>query len=439
MYQSKILLRKRSSFSKANFSLAAMLFFSSLLFITSCEEAGFVGLEIQPPSERFVLKTHHDLAIQTSIWKRDSLLAIHYSRSLVGAVDDPLFGRSRTSFMTQLGIERLGYRFGTEPVVERLELKLRVTAVYGDQLSPPQVNIYELGETIDAAEGYHTNLDPWPMVKENGLLTTHTLDLPGTDSIITIPITSNIFRNKLLFAPDSVMLTLGQFLGYFRGLYVTTSQTGQSGAIYTFNLNHVDSELSLYYTTPDVPDSILRYDYIINEFANRVNLFEHDYSTAVFYNDLEQTGTDDPVFYVQGGSGVMGRLDLEYLHAWRDSMPVSINSAHLVFPVENTGDFGTFPLPPRLTLLERGEDGALYGLVDLALGDDFFGGRYNADLGQYRINITNFVHSFLKGGRDNNSVYVSVRDSGMIPGRAVLRNRNHHSGGVRLEITYTTH
>ncbi len=415
---------------------------STLFIVTSCEEASFIGIEIQPDSDRFKVNTYHDHDISTSVVTRDSILGVAQYYSLLGLIDDPLFGLMEASFMTQLGVYYY-LDFGPDPVADSLVLYLHVTDTFIDESNPMDIMVYEISELLDHQTPYYTNIDYRDMTYEDEVLAVHTITRAIGDTLIAIPISSDALKDKLLFAPDSVNQSIGAFISYFNGLYVKTFNAAGSGNLFRIDLDHKDSQLSFFYKNSDHADSTLRYDYIINENANRINLYEHDYSRAVFHDVIGQTETEDTVFYIQGAAGVMGRLDFEHLHTWRDSIllrPVSINSARLVIPVEtNDPTAGSFPLPDRLTLFERDSDGRLFRIIDLELGDQYFDGIYNATDKSYSFKITNWVQAYLRGKKDDTALYVAVRDGGILPNRAVLRNNNHPSGGLKLEIVYTKH
>jgi len=404
---------------------------------TSCEDPSFVGLEVQPPGDRFIVESYRDEMISTSVWKRDSVFAMDHPRSLLGVMDDPLFGRLSASFLTQIGVFDVA-DFGSDRVADSLILYLFYTGTYGGENGPQEITVYEITENIDHQVNYFSNFDAAEMIYDPDVLAVHTINPAEGDTLIAIPITSARFQDKLLFAPDTVTQSIGAFLSYFKGVYVKADLVDGDGAIFTVNLNHPDSKLSLFYRN-DTPDTSFRYDFIINQNANRVNLFEQDYSTAVFHDDISQTATDDSVCYVQGAAGVMGRLDFDLLHTWRDSMPVSINMARLYLPVDESAIDEKYPLPARISLFEKDEDGRLFGVIDLSLGDQYFGGTYNTEEGYYSMNITNWVQAFVREKKTDKSLYVSIRESGTTASRAVLRNSKHSLGGARLEITYTKH
>ncbi len=440
MCRSDFLERGRRTIVAAHFSTFLLLFFSFLIMVTSCEEPSFIGLEVQPPGDRFIVESYRDEMISTSVWKRDSVFAMGHPRSLLGVMDDPLFGRLSASFLTEIGIFD-AVDFGSDRVADSLVLYLVYTGTYGAESGPQEITVFEITEDIDYQTEYFSNFDPAELIYEPDVLAVHTINPAEGDTLIAIPITSTRFQDKLLFAPDTVTQSIVNFLSYFKGVYVKADLVDGDGAIFSVNLNHPDSKLSLFYRN-DTPDTTFRYDFVINQGAIRVNLFEHDHSTAVFHDDISQTATDDSVYYVQGAAGVMGRLDFDFLDTWRDSMrvrprPVSINRARLYLPVDESGIDEKYPLPDRLSLFEKDEDGRLFGVIDLSFGDQYFGGAYNAEEGYYSMNITSWVQAFMSEKKTDKSLYVSVRESGSTANRVVLRNSKHSLGGARLEITYT--
>lgn len=438
MFQSNIYARLRRSLPVAPFSTFFSLLLTVILFLSSCEESSFIGLEVQPQSDRFRIMTYQDEMISTSVVTSDSIISVGQPRSLLGVHDDPLFGRLTASFLTQVGIVDM-VDFGDEPVADSMILYLVYTGVHGEATGPQEITVYEITEGIDFETNYHSNIDPEHFVPEADVLARHTFSPQEGDTLIRIPVTSTRFHEKLVNAPDSATQSLGQFISYFKGLYVKAEQLEGNGSIYSINLNNIHSKLSLFYRNAD-PDTSFRYDYIINEGANRINLFSHDYTEAAFNKESGHTGDEDTVYYLQGAAGVIARLDFDYLHTWRDSMPVSINSAQIYLPVEETTTHdGKYPVPARISLLQKDVNGNLLGVIDLGLGDNYFGGAYNSEQGYYSANITNWVQSAVRDNNVENSLYVSVRQSAITPNRAVLRGSNHPSGGPRLEIKYTRH
>lgn len=433
MFLNSLFFGKRISF------VLPLLLSISLAFFISCEDPSFVGLEIQPEADRFKVRQYEDAAVSSSVQRRDSLIAVRHARSLLGEVDDPVFGKLKASFLTQVGVAG-AVDFGVDAVVDSLVLYLNYTDHYGNLPALHNISVYEVSESMDRDSVYYSNLDPRGMIFEQEVLAEQTINSSPGDSIISVSLTNTEFQNKLINAPDTAMQSIGKFLAFMKGLYVTAGSAGETGAMFPVNLNNEYSRLSLYYRNGDFPDSSFRYDYVIQEGAHRINLFEHDYSSAVFNDESGLTVSDDSVFYLQGAAGVMSRLNFDQLHTWRDSMPVSINSARLTLSLEEediTSD--DFPPPFRLAIFEETPDGELSGIVDIILGDRFFGGNLDVETGEYTFNITNWMQDYITGEKDSSSIYIAVRDAGSFPHRAVIRGSDHPLGGPRLEITYTKH
>jgi hypothetical protein len=438
MYQNKINPALRGFTPVTRLWIVSLLFLLAFL-LPSCEEPSFIGLEIQPGDDRFRVRTAEDISVSSSLMLRDSVLAIVHPRSLLGILNDPLFGQTKASFMTQTGIQGQ-INFGTNPVAQALVLQLQYTHVYGDPQTPQEFRVYELNEIIDHEFPYHSNMDATEMISGQQPLAVQMVTRAAGDTIITLNLDHDGLGNRLLNAPDTVMRSVSAFIAWFKGLYVTAESAEGTGAVYSVDLNSLNSRMTLYFRNDDHPDSTLTFHYIINERANRINLFGHDHSEAVFHAQLGQPTPEDSLFYVQGGSGVMSRLDFDDLHHWRDSMPVTINSARLYLPVaQNRTGQGTFALPPRLAIFEKDANGQFRGILDTALGDNYFGGAYNEETGEYQFNISRWAQRYILEEARSNSIYIAVRNAAIVPNRAVLRGHNHPLGGPRLEITYTRH
>jgi hypothetical protein len=174
MYLNDINPCKRSHFLAAPLFITVFFIVSSLFFLTSCEDPSFVGLEIQPEEDRFRVRTSQENSISSSLWTRDSLPATGYARSVLGVLNDPLFGQAEASFMTQLVYSGL-VNFGNNPVADSLVLHLRYNGVYGDPQTPQNINVFELSEAIDFQKTYYSNLDPAGLIYSQDILASQTI------------------------------------------------------------------------------------------------------------------------------------------------------------------------------------------------------------------------------------------------------------------------
>ncbi len=430
-------LNKRRSFpfSPPKSINVYLIFLFLIPFFFSCEEPSFIGSEIQPPADRFDLRYSEDFTIRSFTYQTDSVETNRLRYSMLGSINDPVFGFSGGSFATQFGLYLAGHRFGTSPSVDSLILYLKYIEFYGDPEIPQQITVYELNDSLMYDSIYYSDFDISAMYDEGNPLGTKVYSHSENDSIISVPITNEEFREKLLNADSTAMASSMNFLEYMKGFYIKTEPvTGEGGAIYRLDLLSEDSRMTMYYT--NITEDTLSYDYIINQGAARVNIYDHDHTETDFYDNLNQSEIEDSVVYVQGLGGLMTKVVLEDLETWRDSVPVAVNSAKLILKPEKLDEtIADFPVPQNLAIYYYNEEGEFSPVVDFFLGSSYFGGRYDDEHNRYVINITSFVQYFITGEIKTNELYILVRDYKTNPGRVVLKGVDH-SDPIKLEIKY---
>lgn len=417
------------------YGFLSVVFLLSVFLIWGCEEeSSFLGLEIQPPSDRFSLKFSGNNTVKAFTFTLDSINADKISVQLLGEINDPVFGHSKVDFISKMTMSSYGYKFGETPVLDSMFLFLSLAGTpYGDKTASHIIKVFELTDTIYYDSLYYSNIDPLTFHNPGSPVASYVFN-PGTkDTIIKIPITDVNFRNKL-FTIDSVSkATEANFQKYFAGLYITAEKQSNPGSIFTVRLGTINSNISLYYhNTKDT----LVYRYQFGTFVAKVNLFRHDYSTTVFYPNLNQTIIQDSVVYVQAMGGLAAKLLFTGLATWRDSVPVAINKAKLILPVELLDLTTTnYARPLKLVLLRRDNEGTFKVISDYNAGNEYFGGNFNPELKAYVFNITSETQKYIQGSIEDIDLYLLVNDLATTPNRLVLTSGNH-SNPMRLEITY---
>lgn len=409
------------------------LIFSLILF--SCEDPSFIGSEIQPPSDRFDLKYSGDMTLASYTYNIDSVETNRLRFSMLGSLNDPVFGYSGGAFATQFGLELSGHSFGSSPGIDSLILYLKYDDFYGDRSVPQEITVFELTDSLMFDSIYYSDFDISGIYDEATPLGTETYTGSENDSVIAVHITNEEFWNKLLLADSTTMSSSMNFLEYMKGLYVKTEPlAGESGCIYKINLLSEDSRMTIFYNNES--EDSLTYNYIINQGAARVNIYDHDHSGTEFYENLNQSDEQDSVVYVQGMGGLMAKLVLEDLVSWRDSVPVAINSARLTVKPENLDDSAAdYPIPERLNLYYFTEEGDFVPVPDFFMGSAYFGGRYDEERNSYTFNISSFVHYYITEEIKSNEVYIIIAGNETNPRRIVLKG-SENTDPVKLEIKY---
>src|SRR5690606_38371488 len=79
-------------------------------------------------------------------------------RSLLGSLNDPVFGTTNVDFATQL---RLLDKpdLGNNPVTDSVKLYLYYRLIYGDTVTPQTFRVYELESPIVRDETYNQDID----------------------------------------------------------------------------------------------------------------------------------------------------------------------------------------------------------------------------------------------------------------------------------------
>ena len=147
---------------------------------------------------------------------------------------------------------------------------------------------------------------------------------------------------------------------------------------------------------------------------------------------LNDSTMQDSVFYIQGLSGVYGKIQLDGVAHWLDSMPVVLHKAELLIgkytPETLTPDSLITNLSLRYKIDNKwaiSYDGFISYLGNLRL--------YSCD---YSINITSHLQRVLEGEIEDRGLYVFPSNYSEVS-RSVLYSGSNNSKKMKLKLTYT--
>ncbi len=419
--------------------------------LTSCYKSPEqLGANILPENSRLKVFYSDTATVYAYTQTIDSVRSDESSKSLLGSLSDPVFGKTSAGFYTQFQLSSTTHDFGTNPVLDSLVLQLYYAGTYGDTLTTLKVHTYELLEDIYLDSVYYSNI----------LLSTGSTDYSDlefsprpSDSIPVFPDTikgilrinlsnrSDALGNKLLNAPEDAMKDIESFQQYFKGLYLITEPVNSDGVILYFDLPSHFSNLTVYYRNDD-KDS-LKYQYPITVTCARINRFEHNYFYAApeFKQQVLEGDTTlgDERVYVQGLSGAKTVITIPFIRDFKNLGTIGINEAILELPGAPEDNF--FDAPKKMALVQRLEDGVYDLLPDQIEGEEYFGGRYNSSGNKYEFRITRYIQSLLLDSTTvNKGFYLFTMGGSVNPNRFVF-NGPRPSGdtlsGIRLKILYT--
>ncbi|MDR2868350.1 MAG: DUF4270 domain-containing protein, partial [Bacteroidales bacterium] len=86
--------------------------------------------------------------------KEDSLLTLQ-ANNLLGVLNDPVFGQTKSSIYTKILLKSTSTNFGTAPVIDSLVLTLAYSGYYGDTTQQIPIRVYRLTDPISSSPSYY--------------------------------------------------------------------------------------------------------------------------------------------------------------------------------------------------------------------------------------------------------------------------------------------
>ncbi len=442
---------------KPLFFVNIFLLFAVLSFFNlSCSKyPSKVGAGLMPNnslSMHFIQRGFNVYSQPIDTTRTDELL-----ESIVGSIQDPVFGLTNASFYTKVLPTTVGHRFGTNPVMDSLVLQLFYSTVYGDTNALLHLHVYEMKDDIFYDSVYYSNknVDVYPtdyadITFHPNKNATYIFDRPETDTIkdtisgvlrINLSHLNKALGDKLLNADTTILDSNYLFMDYFRGLYLKVDPVTTGGAIAFFITNTAETALSLYYHNDS--DDSLRYDYVLSASMAKINNYHHDFSTAnqTFRNQVVSGDTTlgQKLFYVQGLAGVKTIIKFPHIRDLNKLGKVGINEAKLILPgAEDTPYLGA---PTQLSLIRIMNDSIYTVLPDENEGSDYFGGIYNASDNSYTFRITHYIESLISDSTEvDNGLLLFVNQGAIYPERYIFNGPQFVGDSTRrarLNILYT--
>lgn len=422
----------------------AIYIFATSLFITSCNEPGDVGMELLPSSD---LVTVGNVVIKDEIkaftFIDDSVSTDEAAYSLLGSMNDPVFGKTAIDLALQLRLSSFP-DFGTNPVVDSIKFYFYYNSVYGDTATTQRLKFYELTSGIDPDARYYDQVELSQMASTTPLAEFNFKPKVALDSLYKDTLYQLVevhldhsLAHKLINADSLDMINNEAFLEYFKGIYIQSEQVDAGGAIVSLDLlpssSFEGSGMVLYYRNDTVKKSK---SYFVSSFSARVNSFKHDYSQTVFYQNINQESVTDTLIYVQSTGGLQSKIFIPGLESWKDSSNIAVNKAELIFQVDTTAsEFRKYPLPSQMLLTYISKSGLETLPRDHSFYQPYYGGYLYNDF-TYRFNITQHFQSIIDGENDNNGFYLTPYFKNNQMRRAVLKGSNS-AQGIKFVITYS--
>lgn len=413
----------------------------------------------------------------------DSVRTDQSFRMPLGDYNDPVFGKSSASLVTQFELSNPGISFGSGSLVfDSLVLSLaygttgqggsfysRKTGTGNVDLDEQTFKVYAVtdnnftGEDTIFSDG---------TIRNNGLKGTLQYDedqpigevttkprVGNTDSVFVdgeafaphLRIQLNeAFGQSLFNAPSSAFASDEAFRDFMPGLVVVTDNNfaPPEGQILFIDPAAAISGLTIFYTNNSTAESVRETYFIaMNNDVPRFNLFDKEYSGTGVEQSLMRSSPEDfsggsEITYVQGLAGARTEIQIPHLlKAFPVEKDFIINQAELILPVsQSTND--PFPAIPQFNIAALTENGRLTIVSDIVEGFGHLDGNLDQLEGYYRFNVTRHVQRLLEQDRkgiDENYGFIIVAASEQLnAARTTLTGYDSQSGkGPQMRIYYT--
>lgn len=432
----------------------AVLALSIILSFWSCtEKPETVGLELLDDSKPFVGKdTTFTVFAYSSI--EDSVVSDETSINLLGSIYTETFGRSNSSFYTQLRISSLNPQWGDNPVADSVVFTMVYEGSYGNIETEQTVRAYRLLEDIHWDSTYYSNVS---FVTSDEEMAVHTFypdlsdilvidsgggihDSSYINAELRIPF-DNSFAEYMFNLDTSHTSSSTAFLEEFNGIYLRNDDVSAAGEGATLNFDLLDarSNLTIYYKN-DAEDS-LSFKLLINLNNARVGQYEHEYELSMNDNFLQQVVNGDStrgeeLLYLHGTGGIKTNIFFPGVEGWADGVNRVINEARLKINLVDEYD-DDYPPSNSLILFQNIENGSFDFVVDQLQGENYFNGKYDKASNSYFFRITMHLQSLLGGSPDYGLGLFpnakSIRGTQM----KIYGTNNQNPLRFQLDITYT--
>lgn len=443
-----------------------MLTFALIGLFFSCDDADQIGLDlIDSPAHMFATDT---ISIRAVTVADDSVATSLGWRNVLGFMNDPVFGKSRTSIFTETRLPVENLTLGDNPVLDSIHLVLAYEGgFYGIPQTYHTVKVYELTENFPEGDTLYSNsFIPYSLdlITKNpdGFRTTFLpRDSVFVDGVkrqpqLRIPLSED-FGQKFIDAIDTeIYENIPNYLDYFKGLYITVDDELEGigspaedprGGMVVFNMPTELTSIELFYHSGDdtlslaIPVNRPMQRFPVDQIAKHFTRVEHfgfeDADKALKAQIIDGNESyGDSLLFLQALGLLRTDISFPFIEEL-EGKEWLINKAQLIVPVEEGYESNFFREPQQLMLLKYTEENELKFLDDYMLGVDYFGGVYDANKNQYVFNISLYFQKLIDGEYQNDGLALFTARRQEMPGRVVLRGPGRTENPLRLEVFYT--
>ncbi len=437
--------------------------FTGGLFHACDPENNNLGVDIFPSEDTITVYTDTITDLETRlVTSRPRMTSLTANASdtrtfFLGSMVDSITGHTKAEIVTEFSLSRFG-DFGEDPFIDSLKLYLYIGDVVGDTTAGMHIMVHEFLDSLDMDSVYYSDYDVTgkydtePLVDE--------VIIPQPNTLYDFEINDPDLLNRIIEATspeDSIFAFNSRMQRLFPGLYITSESVSEGGALAKLQMANVQAGLTFKYYHDTLVEiaadtiSLSTYNLSFNQlFAQKVNIFKHDYTGTAIASYLDDPDAAPDVAYAQGMAGVNVKVSLPDIAAKLGEGDIAINAARIVFYVLPDSIIGIpeTDYPQQLMMETRLEDGSYIPLYDRVIGTEqvLFGMLTQSNENSafldpvyfYTFNVARHLQEVVSGAIEKSDFYIFV-DNPSTSNKIIKFWSNHsgHPGGLRLELIYT--
>ncbi|MBN1951256.1 MAG: DUF4270 family protein [Bacteroidales bacterium] len=433
----------------------------SIFLLFNCEEKPLeAGLDILP-SDELIDVIVDTFGVELYTITDEAVYTRSIGISPLGSVNDSVTGILQTEFITDfIYSDDISFLDADREDVILLDLKIYLSFLdsYGDSMDV-DFDVYELTEPMpDYGYSDYTMFDH--MYDHEPLNVSEPYKLRDDTSVYVMDIADD-FAERLIAANwygDSTLYVSDyqrNFKDYFKGMYFATeSRASEGGGI--IMVDHYHSSMVL--RTLEYNSDSAKWDTLANVFY--LGNPESEIDTGGVHLNLYHTENSPNVetvnnnfsklykrAYINALAGPQVLVRIPELERLREEYEgeISVNFAHLIIPFEEATflrDTARYRAPANLGLHDSLTNEPI---LDDELAVDHLGGKLDSTEFQYRFNIGNHVHTYLRSSESSysNSFYLFAASGSPVtrfrytPARVVLQQDSVSGRYPRVRIVYS--
>lgn len=340
--------------------------------------------------------------VSTRIKVVDSVKSANLNYSILGAINDPKFGKTTASLYSQLFLEQNNINFQAGATLDSIVLILPYLDYYGDTTTNQNFKIFEVSEVIDTFKTYSNESYTTSDVIGDHTFTPHPVESSSGSSEefgdLRIPL-HNSFGEKIMAKSGLPELENDDnFKAFIKGIAIIpeNNHAQSDGALFTFDYQKIKVRL-FYSVGTSVHDSI---NFVFTNSTQHLNHYVHDFQGSDAASSFGQLNTEN--LYIQGLAGLEVEVDFPNIDDLQEALggtSVAINKAVLQVH-RSTDTLANYTAPTLLLANEyrKPTNGSSdeYNYYQILDGSKV-GGLYNKEENLYNFTITRYLNQRLKG------------------------------------------